>query len=1065
MACEEGQGRLQARYVIGSPINSVAWNPDGTMLAVGAEDDSIRFLRAEDGHESKKLIGHKQLVRSVAFSPNGDLLASGSNDNTVRLWKAVNGAEIACFKGTSNLNAFRTVAFSPDNRLLAAGSTDNTIRIWDLTNHMEIACLKGHKDWVLHVTFSPDGCLLASGSNDNTIRLWDVTSSTKIICIENMGGIVRSVAFSPDGRLLTSGSQDSSVRLWDVASGMETACLTGHEHTVWFAIFSPQGHFLASGSTDCTVRLWDVSSGMEIFCLEGHRNTVWSVAFSPDSRCLASVSKDGTLSLWDTSDLVRPKIPARPAEHSLTQWLTRQALSLGRYFPDTLQKESDDWIPHLEGEDGKGCLGILRPEEPDVGHDYAGGVALSPDSRLLYLGTADGRVQAYALDTGMLIWSSHKHCRGLQGLALSPDGRLLVSGSLETAVRLSNAVSGAETASLRGHEGWIRSVSFSPDGRLLASGSDDQTVRLWNAEDGTETACLRGHENFVIAVSFSPDGRQLASGSSDQTVRLWDAGDGTETACLKGHKYNVWSVHFSPDGHLLASGSRDKTVRLWRVADAREIACLRGHEDEVEFVSFSPDGGLLASGSDDQTVRIWDVETRKEVQRFTFPERYCWRLAWAANGAFLAAGLADDTVRIFDTRNLLPRKQAAPKANRLQTGFALKDLRLTRTWHRLHRLRVNAPLSLLRDLDDLFAGQQPDALAVLHTHQGTRALTELRWPGPARTALIALLLHEWPGTEEWRPPENIPGEELRQHLNTALSGEPCSPEAPEPPLAYLTQALETVDDRLLTLLQALGPKAVAADPGLPLRLRSVVTRLPRLNRPRRQLLGLRLTPLHAGPAQGDGTGQDRAGFSSRGSVTALVPSQWALPRSLLRWQYLNGGLLYRARTGREPPQLRPTVIVLDTTPACWGPVESLTRPAAHALAEFLALQGMEAVLLTPGDNQVRPLSHPADRLHLLTHRSHVPADPAEVFNKAQALRSSLGGVSDGHQEPVILLLTHCYWGADQESFASVSRLRALFVQYPGSKVRPAWAFRCERWETLPHTAVHAVAGAMGRLIG
>ncbi|MCP4363862.1 MAG: hypothetical protein GY800_00965 [Planctomycetes bacterium] len=1051
------QGRLLAWHRSNGGLGSkVFWSPDGTILATDS-GHTVRFRDTGNGKEIACLKGHKGWVYSVCFSPGGRLLASGSADHTVRLWDVATGTETGCLLHDKiNYNTgVRSVSFSPDGYLLASGSEDFTIRLWDVKSRMEVARFRGG-GYVQSVCFSPDGSLLAAGSG-KTVRLWSVASGTEIACLRGHEKEVWSITFSPHGSLLASGSKDHTVRLWDVASGMETFCLRDHFRSVWSVNFSPDGCLLASGSADKTILLWNVISGKKIFLYDN--DDINSVAFSPDGRRLASASL--YLRFWDTSDLVYPRTPSRTAEYALDQWLTRQSLSIGRGLPDTPQQEPDDWVPHLEGEDGDGCLGILRPEEPG---NKAANPALSPDGRLLASSVSrDKTVRLWTVANGREIACLMGHEDNVVSVRFSPDGVLLASGSEDETVRIWDVASSTEIARLRGHVNHVPSISFSQDGRLLASGSHDNTVRVWDVASGMESTCLKGHESMVWSVRFSPDGRLLASASSDATVRLWKVADGRETACLLGHKFMVWSVRFSPDGRLLASGGSDATVRLWKVEDGRKIACLRGHENDVGSVSFSPDGVLLASGSNDGTVRLWDMKSCREVRQFTFSEKYCSSLAWASSGAFLIAGLSDDTVRIFDTRDLLPRKaRAVPKTNRPQTEPAPEHLRLTKNWLRLHRIKVDAPLSLLRDLDALLADQQPDALAPLHTHLGIRALVELRWPGPARTALLALLLRDWPSIEAWRPSGNITGEGFRQHLNTALSGEPCPPKAPEPPLAYLTQALESVDDRLLTLLQALGPKAVAADPGLLLRLRSVVGRLPRLNRPRRQLLGLRLTPLHAGPAQGDGTGQDRAGFSSRGSVTALVPSQWALPRSLLRWQYINGGLLYRARTGREPPQLRPTVIVLDTTPACWGPVESLTRPAAHALAESLAQQGMTAVLLTPGDNQVRPLSHPADRLNLLTHRSRVPADPTAVLNMAQGLCSSL---ADGHQEPVVLLLTHCHWGADQESFASVSRLRALFVQYPGSTINPAWAFRCERWETLPHTAVHAVAGVMGRLIG
>ena len=120
----------------------------------------------------------RRLAQAIAFSPDGTILASGREDHTIRLWDVVTGACLAVLSG--HTGRVRSVAFNPITSTLASGSEDHAIKLWDLQTHQCLHTFTGHSEQICSIAFSPSGQLLASGGRDEAIRLWEIETKTCI---------------------------------------------------------------------------------------------------------------------------------------------------------------------------------------------------------------------------------------------------------------------------------------------------------------------------------------------------------------------------------------------------------------------------------------------------------------------------------------------------------------------------------------------------------------------------------------------------------------------------------------------------------------------------------------------------------------------------------------------------------------------------------------------------------------------------------------------------------------------------------------------------------------------
>lgn len=112
-------------------VGDLAFSPDGQLIAVASDHQTVNLWRASDGTLVSELTGHKGNVISLAFNADGSRLASGAADKSAIVWDVKRAT--AVFSDTSHTDAVDGIAFAPDGQIIATGSSgDGSIFFWAL---------------------------------------------------------------------------------------------------------------------------------------------------------------------------------------------------------------------------------------------------------------------------------------------------------------------------------------------------------------------------------------------------------------------------------------------------------------------------------------------------------------------------------------------------------------------------------------------------------------------------------------------------------------------------------------------------------------------------------------------------------------------------------------------------------------------------------------------------------------------------------------------------------------------------------------------------------------------
>ncbi|XP_016365537.1 telomerase protein component 1-like isoform X2 [Sinocyclocheilus rhinocerous] len=230
-------------------------------------------------------------------------------------------------------------------------------------------------------------------------------------------------------------------------------------------------------------------------------------------------------------------------------------------------------------------------------------VEVSPDGKLVAVGTVEGTLHFLHTETGQQVKSLMSSGDGISGCVFLGE-ELLATTSFDGQVEVWDVASGCRTAHMYAHSNKITGCGVSPDKKLFATVSLDLNLKVWSAQKSTEVASLM-NPSPLNCVNFDLEGQLVAVGCWDGAVRLWNWLEQKNIMTLLGHQSSVRSLSFSPCSSMLCSGCLSGEVRLWSVTAAACVGSYHAHRGSTQSLNFLQGGSLLMSAGHDSVVHVW----------------------------------------------------------------------------------------------------------------------------------------------------------------------------------------------------------------------------------------------------------------------------------------------------------------------------------------------------------------------------------------------------------------------------------------------------------------------------
>lgn len=558
--------------------------------------DENGLLILPGGPPQEREFSHCDEVTCVSFNRDGTLLATGSNDKTVRLWNPITGSQE--FPPLEHDGWVTHVSFTPDGRALVTVAVDRIMRIWELREGARLLFQQEHDSLVSHLAISPSGRAIATVCNAplggiHDAQIWSADTGESLTEKILSGSAITAATFSPDERYLFLGDGEGTGRLYDLAPAPAFNSPLCPNPDAREVVLVSKGSLTLRMGYEKPVEAFETATGAERPIPPMFQADLLQVAANPDETRIATLTRGHIARVWEFATK-KPVTPPLAHDFPASRCHLSTAGSTLVTWPDKKPFDSFSTVAVWNLTDDPPTSMLIQPNGDLNGVDLAtDAMRLLTLSNPVLQGIGQALAEVWNTATGERTVAYNGHGDLIHAGCFSPDATMVATASEDHSVHLWSTETGERLVPPLTHQGPVESVAFSPDGTQLATGSADRASRVWNVRTGELILNPLRHSAGVTQLEFHKSGRYLLT-ASNYEARVWELRTGEPvTDWIRSGS----GTRFGPGDDFLTCFKNWGQIELFRFAPhaamdsldlARLVEGLWGYEMDRDKPLFRP---------------------------------------------------------------------------------------------------------------------------------------------------------------------------------------------------------------------------------------------------------------------------------------------------------------------------------------------------------------------------------------------------------------------------------------------------------------------------------------------